>query len=156
MSRAFVKEPDGPDVFDDHPEKLISEHRNLVTPAGFEAIKSEVARSQSELAAAQGADDRGAISRAMRDLKYWSQRETTAEVQQAPRDSETVQFGSTVSLVRDDGRRQSYRIVGEDESDPANGAISYVAPLAQALMGKRVGDEVRAGAGSAEIVDIKR
>ena len=124
MSRAFVKEPDGLDVFEDHPEKLISEHPNLVTPPGFEAIKSEVTRSQSELAAAQGANDRDAISRATRDLRYWSQREMTAEVQQAPRDSETVQFGSTVSLVRDDGRRQSYRIVGEDESDPANGATS--------------------------------
>ncbi len=47
---------------------------------------------------------------------------------------------SRVTIARDDGRRQTYRIVGEDEADPAAGTLSYVSPLARALMGKSPGD----------------
>jgi transcription elongation GreA/GreB family factor len=65
-----------------------------------------------------------------------------------------VQFGSEVTFVRDDGRRQTFRVVGEDEADPRNGSISYVSPLALALLGRRVGDTVRAGATDAEIAAI--
>jgi transcription elongation GreA/GreB family factor len=68
--------------------------------------------------------------------------------------NDQVQFGSTVTIRRDDGRQQSWRIVGEDETDPAKGSISYVAPLARALIGKAVGDVVDAGANQAEIVAI--
>ena len=71
-----------------------------------------------------------------------------------PGDAETVQFGSRVDLLRSDGRRQSFRIVGEDEAEPAKGALSYVSPLAQALLGKRVGDEAVAGAHAFEIERI--
>ena len=56
--------------------------------------------------------------------------------------------------MRDDGREQSFRIVGEDEADPAQGTISHVSPLARALFGKAVGDVVRAGQGEAEIKAI--
>jgi len=66
-----------------------------------------------------------------------------------------VQFGHTITIERDDGRRQTYRIVGEDEADPAKGSISYVSPLARSLLGRRVGDVVRAGRDEAEIVEIK-
>jgi transcription elongation GreA/GreB family factor len=57
-------------------------------------------------------------------------------------------------LARDDGREQTFRIVGEDEADPACGSISHVSPLARAMFGKRVGDVVRAGAREAEILSI--
>jgi transcription elongation GreA/GreB family factor len=60
-----------------------------------------------------------------------------------------------VTIARDDGRRQTYRIVGEDEADPAHGTLSYVAPLARALMGKEVSDTVAVGGAEAEIVAIK-
>jgi transcription elongation GreA/GreB family factor len=56
--------------------------------------------------------------------------------------------------VRDDGRLQTFRIVGEDEADPTKGSISYVSPLAQALLGKRIGDTLRAGKDEAEITAI--
>jgi transcription elongation GreA/GreB family factor len=154
MSRAFVKEPDGLEAFDELPEKLVSEHRNLVTARGLELIEAEVARLSTEHAAAQAANDRAAIARASRNLRYWAQRRSTAEVIAPPADSKTVHFGSTVTLVRDDGRHQKFRITGEDESDPAKGSISYVSPLAQALMGKAVGDTVTAGSGEAEIIAI--
>ena len=71
-------------------------------------------------------------------------------------DTSEVHFGSTVTILREDGRRQTYRIVGEDEADPPAGTLSYVSPVAQALMGKQVGDVVEAGASEAEIVEISR
>ncbi len=152
MSRAFVKETDSVEAL---PEKLVSEHRNLVTPEGLALIQAEVERLQDELAEGQRAGDRDVIQRVSRDLRYWSHRLTTAEVQAAPANSAVVSFGSTVTLERGDGRVQKFRIVGEDESDPSKGKISYVSPLAQALMEKSVGDMVTAGTGEAEIVKIE-
>ena len=142
MSWAFVKE--GDDNIDDLPERSISAHPNDVTREGLAQIESEVTDAQKALAAAQGAGDRPAIARASRDLRYWSARHGTANV--APQ--------HTVTIIRDDGREQTYRIVGEDEANPAQGSISLASPLAQALFGKRVGDVVPAGAGKAEILKI--
>jgi transcription elongation GreA/GreB family factor len=65
-----------------------------------------------------------------------------------------VQFGSTVTILRDDGRRQTWRIVGEDEAEPANGTLSYVSPVARALMNKQIGDVIVAGSGKSEVVEI--
>ena len=65
-----------------------------------------------------------------------------------------MHFGSTVSIVRDDGRCQTFRIVGEDEADPAGGTLSHASPLARALFGKQVGDTIQVGHSEAEIVDI--
>jgi transcription elongation GreA/GreB family factor len=59
-----------------------------------------------------------------------------------------------VTIEGDDGRRQIWRIVGEDEADPAQGTLSYISPVARALTGKLVGDVVRAGNSEAEIVLI--
>jgi transcription elongation GreA/GreB family factor len=73
----------------------------------------------------------------------------------APADLSEVRFGTSVTIVRDDGREQTFRIVGEDEADPARGSISHASPLARAMFGKRVGDVVRAGAGEAEIIRIR-
>lgn len=152
MSRAFVKETD---AVEELPEKLVSEHRNLVTPEGLALIQAEVERLQDELAEGQRAGDRDAIQRISRDLRYWNQRLATAEVKSASYDVTAVSFGSTVTLKRDDGRIQKFHIVGEDESNPTKGKISYVSPLAQALMEKSVGDTVTAGAGEAEIIKIE-
>ena len=71
-----------------------------------------------------------------------------------PDDNTHVRFGHTVTIVRDDGREQTYRIVGEDEADPTRGTLSRVSPLARALFGKRVGEVVPAGNGEAEIQKI--
>lgn len=65
-----------------------------------------------------------------------------------------MQFGHAVTMMRSDGRQQTFRIVGEDEADPSKGSISYVSPLARALLGKRIGDTVRAGKDEAEIKAI--
>jgi len=151
MSRAFVKDAD--DAFDEPPERPVSPHPNLVTPEGLAAIEATLARLHEEHAAAQRSHDRAALALAARDLRYWNARRASAQVVTAPADADKVHFGSTVTIARD-GRRQTYRIVGEDEADPAHGTISYVSPVARALMGKEVGEVVRAGTSDAEIVAI--
>ena len=151
MSRAFVKEIDS---FETLPDRLVSEHRNLVTPEGMAMIESSVAALQSEVNDAQARGDREAVSKIGRDLRYWVQRLGSAEVQQPVSQSAAVAFGSTVTIERPDGRIQKFRIVGEDEAEPARGTISYVSPMAQALLGRERGDEVQAGPSTAEIVAI--
>ena len=78
----------------------------------------------------------------------------TAQLMPAPASTETVAFGSTVTFARDDGAERTYRIVGEDEADPKSGTISWVAPVARALAGKSVGDEVSLGDHTLEITAI--
>ena len=153
MSKAFTKEPETGDVYDDLPDRPVSPH-NLVTPKGLEMIEAELARLHVEHAAAQEANDRALLAKTNRDLRYWTSRRATAQVMEAPKDAKEVHFGSTVTILREDGRRQTYRIVGEDEANPSAGTLSYVSPVAQALMGKQVGDVVEAGAADAEIVEI--
>lgn len=152
MSRAFVKE----DVDSDAglPERTVSSHPNFVTPEGLLAIEAEVMRLNALLATAKQTDDKIAAATLGRDLRYWQQRRASAELVSTPDTKEIVQFGSTVAVVRDDGRRQSYRIVGEDEADPKTGTVSHVSPLAQAVLGRRVGDEVVINGQDAEIVAI--
>ncbi len=154
MSRAFVKEDTG-EGLDTLPDRPISEHRNFVTADGLAAIETEVARLNQAYAQAQTSADRAQLQKVARDLRYWSQRRQSAEVMPEPGGSGTVQFGSRVTLVRDAGQRVTYRIVGEDEADPAQGSISFVSPLARALMGKAEGDTVRMGQADAEIEAIR-
>jgi transcription elongation GreA/GreB family factor len=153
MSKAFTKEADGGDVYDDLPDRPISPH-NLVTKHGLELIEAELARLHEEHAAAHDADDKPLLAKINRDLRYWTSRRATAQVIEPPSDATEVQFGSKVTIEREDGRRQTYRLVGEDEADPAHGTLSYVSPVAQALMGKPVGETVQAGAGEVTIIEI--
>lgn len=153
MSKAFVKEPEAGDVYDDLPDRPVSPH-NLVTARGLELIETELSRLHVEHAAAHEADDRPLLAKINRDLRYWTSRRATAQVIEPPKDGTEVHFGSTVTILRDDGRKQTYRIVGEDEADPSLGTLSYVSPVAQALMGKQTGEVVQAGAAEAEIVEI--
>ena len=149
-----MKERDGEDAGEELPERPISPHPNLVTVEGLAHIEAEIARLQQEHAAAAAANERGALARAARDLRYWNARRATARVVPPPTDSTQVHFGSTVTIVREDGRRQTFRIVGEDEADPARGTLSHISPLARALFGKQVGDTIQAGQSDAEIVAI--
>ena len=59
-----------------------------------------------------------------------------------------------MTIERDDGREQTWHIVGEDEADPAAGSLAYVAPLARVLMGRRLGDTVELAGSGVEITNI--
>lgn len=152
MSQAFVREREGGEAFEDLPDRAISPHPNFVTAEGLARIEAEVARLQTEFAALKPgakADE----ARVTRDLHYWTARLGTAQrVDRIPGD--VVRFGSTVTILRDNDTRQVFRIVGEDEADPAHGTLSYVSPMARALTGKVIGDVVDVNGHEAEITDI--
>jgi transcription elongation GreA/GreB family factor len=150
MSRAFVK--DAEDAFEELPERPVSSAPNLVTSEGLAAIEAEVARLTDELTKA--GEDRAERARIGRDLRYWVARRGSAHVIAPPADHNKVHFGNTVALVRDDGLKQSFRIVGEDEADPERGTLSHVSPLARALMGKEAGDSVQVAGHELEIEAI--
>jgi len=151
MSRAFVNEDS---FIDELPDRPISEHPNLVTARGLALIEQALETARREYGEAQHAGERESLSRAGRDLRYWSARRATAQLRAPQPGADVVQFGHAVTIVRDDGRQQTFRIVGEDEADPTRGSISYVSPLAQALLGKRIGDTLRAGKDEAEITAV--
>jgi len=158
MSVAFTREEDLEATAADLADRPISPHPNLVTPEGLAAIEAELASARAAYTAAQvqGSieSDRTAMARATRDLRYWSARRASAQLIAPTEDDGTVRFGGSVSIEREDGRAQTWRIVGEDEADPAAGSVSHVSPLARAVMGKRVGDEVTVAGQSAEIVAV--
>ena len=157
MSVAFVKETEGGEAFENLPDRPISPHTNFVTPEGLALIEAEVARLEKEVAGLDPAD-KAEDSRIGRDLRYWAARKNTAQLVE-PMGGDTVHFGATVTVVRedDDGKetRQTFRIVGEDEADPHKGSISYVAPLARAITGKVVGDVVEVNGHEVEVIAIK-
>ena len=139
---------------DELPDRPISPHPNYVTEARPRAARGRAQARETALANAQSAGDKHATAIAGRDLRYWTARRATAEVIPPPVDREHVHFGATVTLKRDDGRTQTYRIVGEDEADPAKGTLSHVAPLAKELFGKKVGETASVGGGEVEILKI--
>jgi transcription elongation GreA/GreB family factor len=154
MSKAFTRESETDGVAE-RPEREISSFINLVTPEGFAAIDAEVDRHSRLRAEAMASGDDEAAARAARDLRYWTARRNTAQVAAMPGDDEEVRFGSTVTILREDGRENTWRIVGEDEADPATGTLSHASPLARALVGKSVGDMVEAGATRGEVTKIQ-
>ena len=155
MSSAFVKEVAGGEALEGLPDRPISPHPHFVTREGLALIEAELTRLHEEHAAAQATEDKIALAKTSRDLRYWTARRASAQVVDPPKDALEVHFGSTVTIERDDGRRQTFRIVGEDEADPAHGSVSYVSPLAVALLGKSVGDVAMLNGQEVEIVGVR-
>ena len=157
MSVAFTREEDLEATAADLPDRPISPHPNLVTPGGLAAIEAALAAARAAYNTAQARGsieaDRTAMARATRDLRYWSARRATAQLVESAPDGR-VRFGGAVTLLREDGRTQTWRITGEDEADPAKGSVSHVSPLARALVGKRVGDEATVAGQTVEIVAV--
>jgi transcription elongation GreA/GreB family factor len=152
MSRAFVKETDQePGTL---AELEISPHPNLVTARGLAALEERVRDLERERVAARAAGDTAILARIARDLRYYQARRESARLVVPPADPTVVRFGMRVTLEMADGGTRAYRIVGEDEGDPAAGLISYVSPLARTLIGLEVGDDVPVGGGRATILAI--
>jgi transcription elongation GreA/GreB family factor len=158
MSVAFTKESDAEAVAADLPDRPIPSHANLVTPVGLARIDTELTAARAAYDAARGSDaisaDRSAMARATRDLRYWSARRASAQLIEGRPADGSAGFGSRVGFARADGRQQTYAIVGDDEADPAQGSVSYVSPLARAVLGKTVGDVVMLAGHEVEIIAI--
>ena len=183
MSKAFTREADGDDEDEndqglDPTFRLPAGTRNYITPAGHARILAEVdqllrvERPQLvgvvQWAASNGDRSENAdyiygkrrLREIDRRIRFLTKRLDLAEVvdpagRQA---SEQVFFGATVTICDEEGVEQTYQIVGVDETDFARGRISWVSPLARALIKARAGDSVRfhspAGVREVEVVAV--
>ncbi|HTM79664.1 transcription elongation factor GreA [Asticcacaulis sp.] len=158
MSVAFTRDEDHEAAAANLPDRPVSPHPNLVTPEGLSQLETAFAEAKAAYTAAQTSglinEDRTAMARATRDLRYYTARLGSAQRIDPVTAPDRVVFGCTVTIERDDGRIQTFRIVGEDEADPNKGSVSYVSPLARALLGKETGDEVQLAGASVEIIAI--
>jgi len=159
MSRAFVKESDGDLPGGDQPELPQSPHPNYITPAGLAALKAqlaELAASLERLLATDGDALESKLSRVdiERQIRYLEGRiERAIPTDPGSQSHDRVCFGARVEAVDETGTRHAFAIVGEDESDAVHGKVSWVSPLARALLGGRIGDVVtwRRPAGDLEL-----
>ncbi|MCZ4429849.1 transcription elongation factor GreA [Agrobacterium sp. SOY23] len=159
MSVAFTKEDSAETAAETVlPDRVISPHPNLVTQAGLKALERQLQQAREACEAANVIEDinerRRIAAGPLRDMRYFAERVRTAQLMLDPQAKGVVAFGSLVTFSRDDGRTQRFRIVGEDEADPAAGTISYVSPVARVLMGKTVGDLASLGGGEIEIIEV--
>jgi len=185
MSRAFVREDD--DAPDDEPGDRDVAHatqvpagsKNYVTPAGHARLKSEfeqlwkverpelvrtVAWAASNGDRSENADyiyGKRRLREIDRRLRFLAKRLEQAEIVDPLRQEnhEQVFFGATVTVRSGAGTEQTLAIVGIDEAEPAHGRVSWVSPVARALLRARIGDEVTlrtpAGPETLEVLEIR-
>jgi len=154
MSRAFVRENDGAEVPQDLPERPVSSHPNFVTARGLQQIEERIRELEAAREEPKRREDKDALARVDRELRYWQQRKSTAKLVEPGAAPTKVRFGVRVTLHFEDGTDRSYTLVGEDEADPARGSISWISPIAQSLIGRELGDEVSVQGQLAEITAL--
>jgi transcription elongation factor GreB len=180
MSKAFTKEPDALEEDDLEPEQALDQPvvKNYITPAGHRRLKDELARlwglERPKLvetiawAASNGDRSENAdyiygkrrLREVDRRIRFLSQRLEIAEVvDNAGQDHSQAFFGATVTYADRSGRERTVSVVGIDEVDPARGRVSWISPIAKALLKAREGDTVTvltpAGAEELEVVAIR-
>lgn len=139
MSVAFRRESDE-EHLEPKFERPIPPGANLVTPRGLSLIVELIAGLEAEL---HGTADEALRSVLQRDLRYWNTRQMTAQVPAGPA-GDKVAFGTQVSVYLH-GKAKTFRIVGDDEANPAAGLISFNAPLSRVMLGARSGDVLSFG-----------
>ena len=144
MSRGFVKEDDLEHAGTDVPERPVSSEPNYVTLKGYallEQLAAELSVKQHELFALK--ENQSAIQELAivnKELRYVVARLKSALVTEPFFEAKQVVFGAIVSAEDENGQIYTYQIVGEDEADIKLGKISWVSPIAKALIGLKVGD----------------
>jgi transcription elongation GreA/GreB family factor len=163
MSRGFVKEDDLEHAGTDLPERPISQHPNYVTLIGLNQLRQTVEKLEtSRLNYSKRKEDPNAqqkLAEIDRDLRYFFARLESAQyVDSNNQPKDIVLFGASVKVVDESGEVLQFTIVGEDEADIAQHKVSYVSPIAKALIGKKIGDYVMwqrpAGPMTLEIIEI--
>lgn len=178
MSKAFTREDDGPDEALDAEPRVPQGARNYITPAGHGRLKAElkalVETERPELvrtvawAASNGDRSENAdylygkrrLREIERRIRYLMKRLEIAEVvDPRDQDQDRIFFGATVTYRDSSGGAHAISIVGTDEVDPARGRVSWVSPVAVALIKAGAGDTVTlrtpAGEESLEVVDVR-
>jgi transcription elongation GreA/GreB family factor len=164
LSRAFVKEPDGDLAGEDQPERPQSPHPNYITREGLAFLEAKLASRHEErrrlLDTREEPSSKLALAQVDRDIRYLEGRiERAIPVDPGDQPGDRVCFGAQVTLKTEEGERRAFAIVGEDEADAQSGKVSWVSPLARALIGARVGEFViwprPVGDLEAEILEIR-
>lgn len=180
MSKAFTKESDDADdeLELEGDDALPGGFRNYITPAGYRRLNDELARLWEDerprlvetVAWAASNGDRSEngdyiygkrrLREIDRRIRFLSRRiDSAVVVDNAGRDHEQVFFGATVTVADESGAERTVSIVGVDELDPARGRVSWVSPIARALLKAEVGDVVTLrtprGAEQLEVVGIR-
>lgn len=164
MNKAFVRESDSDDEEDISPSlKLPPGTRNYITPAGHARLKDElehlVKRERPHVVevvawAASNGDrsengdyiyGKRRLREIDRRIRFLTKRIESAEIVDPLRqgDNDQIFFGARVTIAEADGVENTYTIVGVDETDVAQGRISWISPLARALIKAREGDSIR-------------
>jgi transcription elongation factor GreB len=181
LSRAFVKEPEGDDDEDDAPglPPLPAGSRNYLTPAGYRGLRGElmalldverpkVVETVSWAAKNGDRSENGdylygkkRLREIDRRIRFLTKRLDIAEVADPSvhHGNEQVFFGATVTYANAAGQERTVTIKGIDEADSLRGEVSWIAPIARALLKARVGDEVPlvtpGGVERIEIVEVR-
>ncbi len=181
MSKAFTKENDDAPELDeqDEADPLPAGVKNYITPRGFEALREELKQLRSverpkvvEIVSwAAGNGDRSEngdylygkkrLREIDRRMSYIMKRLEIAEVVDTSRQTnrDQVFFGASVTYAEEDDSEHTVRIVGVDEADLERGEVSWISPIARALLRAREGDLVElrtpAGTKSIEVVEIR-
>jgi len=115
---------------------------NYVTRRGLTLLRAERAELAANRARAEADADVAAMHVLGARLAELDERLASAElVEGQPKD--VVRFGATVTVAATSGETRAYRIVGVDEADPTRGDVAFTSPIARALLGHEVGDEVQ-------------
>ena len=175
MSKAFTRESEDEEVL--APEPAPPPAKNYISPAGYARLKAElkqlveverpeVVRTVSWAAKNGDRSENGdylygkkRLREIDRRVRFLIKRLEAAEVvDSAGRDSDQVFFGSSVRIKTKNGKEQTVTIVGVDETDTAKGRVSWISPVARALIKSREGDKVRlstpAGPEELEILEV--
>ena len=182
MNKAFVKEPEGDAEDDDGPPglpPLPAGARNYLTPQGYQRLRDEFARLLDDERpkmvetvswAAKNGDrsengdylyGKKRLREIDRRLRFLTKRLDIAEVADPSlhHGSEQIFFGATVTYANAAGAERTVTIKGIDEADSLAGEVSWVSPIARALIKAHVGDEVTlmtpGGLEKLEILDVK-
>jgi transcription elongation factor GreB len=178
MSKAFAKESEDEEVLDDTP-KLPQGLKNYITPGGFRRLKDEFdllwkterpALVKTITWAASNGDrsengdyiyGKKRLREIDRRIRFLSKRLEFSEVIDPAQRGECDQvfFGATVTVANQAGEEHTYSIVGLDEVDLGRGHISWISPLAKALLKAREGDAVTlrtpGGVEELEVLEIR-
>lgn len=178
MSKAFTKDTDVGDDEELHEEAVPTGVKNYVTPEGVAALQEELRmlmrverpKVVEVVSWAAGNGDRSEngdyiygkkrLREIDRRVHYLTKKLESVEVVDpaSQKNRGQIFFGATVTYVRQDGKKQTVKLVGIDEADLSHGKISWQSPIAKALLKARVGDEVGvhtpSGQDTLEIVSI--
>ena len=177
MSKAFTKEVDDLEE-EELPEVsgLPAGAKNYITPGGYARLKRTRSSARHRAAGSGAHGSLGGIER--RSVGEWRHLRQAALARNRPahslpdqapgkrrgsrsekQDSEQIFFGATVTVSDQNDEEQTVSIVGMDEVDPAHGYVSWISPIARALLKARVGDAVKlatpSGLRELEVIDVR-